>query len=183
MSMITIVRPDAEEDVNVVRPKARRRALQNGGRIVLIDNRKPKARELLEMIADELRARSPITNVEVVAKDNATIPITADVAKGIAGRADLVIAGLGDCGACSACSLHDAVQMEHLGIPSTVLITDAFVGHVAKFSTNLGLPNYHSLVVPHPIATKDEAHLRKLAAHVADAACLQLFEQAPARVA
>ena len=41
-------------------------------------------------------------------------------------------------------------------MPATVLITDVFVSHVARFAANLGHPGYHSLVVPHPAATKTD---------------------------
>ena len=73
-----------------------------------------------------------------------------------------MIAGLGDCGACSACSLRDAVAFERLGVPATVVITDAFVGHVARFADALGLPGYPALVVPHPVSSKDAEHLARL---------------------
>ncbi|HVZ13765.1 MAG TPA: UGSC family (seleno)protein [Bauldia sp.] len=175
---ITVVRPDLEEAIAAPTSIATRRPVGNGARLLLIDNGKPKARDLLQMIAEELGHLVPLRSVETISKSTAVFPITAEVAHDIAERADLVIAGLGDCGACSACSLHDAIQMENLGIPSTVVISDAFVGHIAKFASNLGMPNYHSLVVPHPVASRDEAHLRRLAVGVAAPARDQLFETA-----
>ena len=71
----------------------------------------------------------------------------------------MVIAGLGDCGACSACSLGDALKMEGAGVPSTVLISDVFVGHVASFVGHDGLPRLPHAVVPHPVSSKDDAQL------------------------
>jgi hypothetical protein len=59
-------------------------------------------------------------------------------------------------------------------VPAAVVITDAFVGHVARFADALGLPGYTPLVVPHPVSSKDDAHLRRLAAGIADAAVAQL---------
>jgi hypothetical protein len=173
---ITVIRPDIEEAVATPTAIARRRPIGNGARLLLIDNGKPKARDLLQMIAEELGQLVPLRSVETISKSTAVFPITAEVAQDIAERADLVIAGLGDCGACSACSLHDAIQMEKLGVPSTVVISDPFVGHIARFATNLGMPNYHSLVVPHPVASRNDAHLRRLAAAVAAPARDQLFE-------
>ena len=58
------------------------------------------------------------------------------------------------------------------GQPRT--ITDAFVGHVARFADNLGLPGYRTLVVAHPVSSKDDEHLRRLAAAIAPAAEAQL---------
>jgi hypothetical protein len=59
-------------------------------------------------------------------------------------------------------------------VPATVVITDAFVGHVARFADALGLPGYPALVVPHPVSSKDAAHLARLAVGMADAAVAQL---------
>ena len=59
-------------------------------------------------------------------------------------------------------------------MPATVVITDAFVGHVANFAAALGLPGYPTLVVPHPVSSKDHAHLERLAAGLAGAAAAQL---------
>jgi hypothetical protein len=153
---------------------AERGTAPDGCRLVLIDNGKPRARELLELLASELRARCPIGEVEVVTKTAAGHPLELERAVEVARRADLVVAGLGDCGACSACSLHDAIAFERLGVPATVVITDAFIGHVARFAENLGLPGYPTLVVPHPVSSKDDVHLQRLAAGLADAAAAQL---------
>ena len=70
--------------------------------------------------------------------------------------------------------------MEGAGIPSTVLISDVFVGHIASFSVTMGLPGYHTAVVPHPVSSKDDQQLAVYAASVVDVIAGQL---APARVA
>src|SRR3712207_5283324 len=126
------------------------------------------------MLGEEMRGLLPIRSVELVSKPSAASPLADDEAAEIAGRADLAITGLGDCGACSACSLHDALLLERAGVPSTVLITDVFVSHVARFAVNLGAPGYHNLVVPHPAATKSDDELRRLALSVSSAARDQL---------
>jgi hypothetical protein len=153
---------------------APRGAVVEPARLLLVDNGKPRARDLLRMLADQLQPLLPIGSVEVVSKPSAASPLADDEAADIAGRADLAITGLGDCGACSACSLHDALLLERSGVPSTVLITDVFVAHVARFAVNLGAPGYHHLVVPHPAATKPDDELRRLAESVASAARNQL---------
>jgi hypothetical protein len=173
---VTLVRPDAPEPKEAPGRRAERRPLPaEGARLVLIDNGKPKARELLAFLADELRARCAIREVEVVTKTAAGHPLEDERAAQIAPEADLVIAGLGDCGACSACSLRDAITFEKLGVPATVVITDAFVAHCARFADTLGIPGYHTLVVPHPVSSKSDEHLRRLAAGIADAAAAQLL--------
>ena len=149
-------------------------------RLGLVDNGKPRARELLLFLADELKARLPIISTEMISKTSAANPISDDEAQAFAARVDVAVAGLGDCGACTACSVHDALLLERCGVPATVLITDVFVSTVARFSEVLGSPGYHSLVVPHPVAVKPTDHLRDLAAGVADAAVDQLVTPAPA---
>jgi hypothetical protein len=172
---ITVCRPDAEEAPEVPAARAERRAPGPGGyRVALIDNGKPQARLLLERLAAELRARVEVGAVEVVSKHAAGEPIDDAQAAAIAQRADLAIAALGDCGACSACSLRDAIACERLGVPATVVITDAFVGHVGHFADTLGMPGYPTLVVPHPVASKDAEHVARLAQGLADAAVAQL---------
>jgi hypothetical protein len=153
---------------------APRAGVPEGARLLLVDNGKPRARDLLGMLGEEVQRLLPIGSVEMVSKPSAASPLSDEEAAEIAKRVDLVVTGLGDCGACSACSLHDALLFERAGVPATVLITDAFVSHVARFAANLGAPGYHSLVVPHPAATKTDEQLRHLALSVAPAAREQL---------
>ena len=70
--------------------------------------------------------------------------------------------------------MHDAVQIEELGTPATVMITEPFQGLAASFAAVLGMPGYHNLQVPHPIASKDLDVLRTMAKSVVDAAAAQL---------
>ena len=158
---------------------ARRSAHRAEVRLGLVDNGKPKARELL-LVAEELGKRLPVVAMELVSKPSAANPLTDSEAAALADRVDLVVAGLGDCGACSAASLQDALLLERNGVPATVLITDVFVSHVARFSDVLGAPGYHHLVLPHPVATKAPERLRLLAQSVADAAVDQLVASTPA---
>lgn len=70
--------------------------------------------------------------------------------------------------------MHDAVQLEELGIAATVVITDPFQSLVASQARNLGVPGYHNVMVPHPISTKNDEHLRGLARSVVDSVRRQL---------
>lgn len=70
--------------------------------------------------------------------------------------------------------MHDAIQLERLGVPATTVITEPFSGLAASFAVTLGAPGYHTTAVPHPISSKDEATLRTLAGRVAGAVLVQL---------
>jgi hypothetical protein len=153
---------------------APRRGFPDGARLTLIDNGKPRARELMLLIADGLRQRLPIADVAVFNKGSASRVIDEAEIAHIADTSDAVIAGLGDCGACSACSLGDALKMEGAGVPATVLISDVFIGHIASFSVTMGMPGYHNAVVPHPVSSKDDEQLAAYAASVVDVIATQL---------
>jgi len=165
--------PDMEPTPSDRRP-AERRALRGSLRLTLIDNGKPRARELLQMIAREIEGISGPAQVRVLSKGSASRVIDDAEVADIAATSDAVITGLGDCGACSACSLADAVRMESAGVPATVLISDVFSAHVASFAATLGMPGYHNAVVPHPVSSKDDAQLARYAAAVAPRVAEQL---------
>jgi hypothetical protein len=178
---IRVHRPAVHADPAAPVDLAPRTGVAAGARLLLVDNGKPRARDLLGMLGEEVRRLLPIGSVELVSKPSAASPLADEEAAEIAKRVDLVITGLGDCGACSACSLHDALLFERHGVPATVLVTDVFVSHVARFAVTLGAPGYHSLVVPHPAATKTDGQLRQLALSAAPAARDQLSaHEAPA---
>jgi hypothetical protein len=166
-----------DEEVAANISYASRQPLAPGARLTLIDNGKPKAKEILVYVGEGLKERLQLGSVEVFSKGQASRVIDADEARSIADSSDVVLAGLGDCGACSACSLADAIIIEELGVPSTVLITDVFIRNVAEFSATIGLPNYHSAVVPHPVSSKTDVQIRAYAATVVDLIARQLTEQ------
>lgn len=153
---------------------AERRPLPADARITLIDNGKPKAKALMTMITDGLSEHFSIGSVDIFEKGTASRVIDDGEVASIAASSDVVITGLGDCGACSACSLGDAIKMEIAGVPSTVLISDVFIGHIAAFAVTMGMPGYHSTVVPHPVSSKADAQLAEYAAAVVNQVATQL---------
>ena len=70
--------------------------------------------------------------------------------------------------------MHDAIQMEALGVPAMLLITDPFVPIVASFAPTIGMDDYPAVAVPHPVAPLDDDGLRKLASTVIDEAVARL---------
>ena len=169
MSTIELVNPVVPEGPPPANLRmAQRQPLGPGARITLIDNGKPRARELMQMIAERLATRFGPAYIRVFDKGSASRVIDDGEIARIAATSDAVIAGLGDCGACSACSLCDALKMEGAGIPSTVLISDVFVGHIASFAATMGMPGYHSALVPHPVSSKDDIQLAAYATAVVD---------------
>jgi hypothetical protein len=96
MSTITVIRPvePAEPSATVV--LAPRAALPAHPVIGLVDNRKPHARELLELLAEELRRRLGDAEILLVRKPGAGHPLEPEQASDMAARAHMVITGVGD---------------------------------------------------------------------------------------
>ncbi|MCO5164120.1 MAG: hypothetical protein M9939_23755 [Mesorhizobium sp.] len=160
MAKIIVYRPDLVEEVLPTGTLARRRIPAGGLRITLLNNGKPKTVPLLTYVSEELARHFPVTSVTVHSKPSAAFTIDEETAAGLARSSDLLIAGLGDCGSCSACSLQDALQLERLGVPAAVVITDAFVDVCGRVAVRLGFAGYQPIVVPHPAATRPDAWLK-----------------------
>lgn len=96
MAKITVLRPDqaAEPAANVA--YALRGAIPEDAHLILIANGKPRALDLMQFVAAELKQRLPIASVEVFSKASAGKPIEGDEAKEMAARAHLIITGVGD---------------------------------------------------------------------------------------
>ena len=96
MAAVTVLRPDIEAEPVAFVGYADRRPVEEGSRLILIENGKPRARDLMQMVASRLQQRFPIAEVEVFSKPSAGKPIEAEEAKEMAARAHLVITGVGD---------------------------------------------------------------------------------------
>jgi thioredoxin reductase (NADPH) len=73
--------------------------------------------------------------------------------------------------------LHDAVIFERLGTPATLIMTEPFVGLAERFARNLGMPGYHRVALPHPVATRSLEGLQALAREFVGTVRSQLEDQ------
>jgi len=96
MAQITLVRPDFQAPPVQATPLAERRPLPASPVIGLVDNGKPHARELLELLAEELRSRIGGGETILVRKPGASHMIGEDEARELAARAHLIVTGVGD---------------------------------------------------------------------------------------
>lgn len=78
--------------------------------------------------------------------------------------------------------MHDAIQLERLGVPATVVITDPFASLVDAFAATLGMPGYPAVVLPHPVSSEDDATLQQLARAATPEVARLLFADDPADV-
>lgn len=96
MAVIRVHRPVPVATSGEVASLAARGALPDGAVLTVIDNGKPRARDLLTRIGVRLQDRLPISKVEVHTKPSAGAPIEEDVATMLAVRSHMIISGLGD---------------------------------------------------------------------------------------
>jgi len=96
MADIIVLRPDEEPQPAATVGYAQRGVIPENAHLILIENGKPRARDLMQLVAAELQERYPIATVEIFSKASAGKPIEADEAKEMAARAHLVITGVGD---------------------------------------------------------------------------------------
>jgi hypothetical protein len=168
MSELKVLRPDIDPTVDDVRLELAPRVSLRGKRLVVIENGKPRAAELLGAVAQGAVDRYGLASMRVFSKPGASQPITADQVAELAADGDVFVTGLGDCGGCSACSLQDALLMERAGRPATVVISEPFQGRIAAYANKLGAPGYRVAVVPHPVSSRSADYLAKLAERLVD---------------
>jgi hypothetical protein len=70
--------------------------ISNPAVCTVIDNGKPNARSLLQMVAQQVGTRITLAAVETFCKPTASKPIDADEARMLAARSRLVLTGVGD---------------------------------------------------------------------------------------
>ena len=93
---ITVLNPEYEEIDNLHISMASRGNTVGPVTVVVIENSKPHAKELLTYVAEGLRDYLPVEEIIVHSKSSAGKPIDADEAEMLAARAHLIISGLGD---------------------------------------------------------------------------------------
>ncbi len=160
MTMFQVYRPVLTDRHLPPAQIAERRFLDQGFCITLVNNGKPRTLELLTYMAEALGQNFSVRQVELHSKPSAGSPLDDELADRIADDSDLVITGLGDCGACSSCSLIDALMMEQRGVPASVIITDPFVDVCSRVSQRMGYAGYRPIMIPHPAASRSDAWLR-----------------------
>ena len=87
---------------------------------------------------------------------NAATPCTPAVVDQLTEQCDVALTGSADCGSCTSWSVHDTIQLEHLGIPTVVATTTGFVELTRRVAAGFGLPDARIAVFPHPLGGTDD---------------------------
>jgi hypothetical protein len=149
--MTTLVRnpvgalPDV--DVSPVSPIP---ASMSGATVVMLDNSKHNAGELLERVRKSVDAEIPGINWQFERKAGAFRPVGDEISDRIRQSADLVIAGNADCG-CVSWSSGDTAMFEKDGIPVILLVTTPFVALAHHLLRTAGIADARVVEVPHPV--------------------------------
>lgn len=121
-----------------------------GATVVLLDNSKHNAGELLQRVRTAVDAAVPGISWHVERKEGAFRPVSDEISQRIRERADLVITGNGDCG-CASWSSGDTAKFEKEGIPVVLLVTTPFVALAQHLTRSAGVADARIVEVPHPV--------------------------------
>ena len=67
-----------------------------------------------------------------------------------------------------SCSVHDVIRFEKKGIPTVNIGTDAFTDESEEQSRLLGMPDYETVWLPHPVAILTTEAIQALARETAE---------------
>lgn len=134
-----------------------------GKRVGLLDNSKTNADKFLTIVGEILARDFAVGEVTMVPKNALSKPAPPEVLDKLAEVADLVVVGIGDCGSCSTCCVHDGIELEKRGIPAVAVCTEAFVPGLKALAGMRNMPGYTFAVVPHPLGVLFDDELRERA--------------------
>jgi hypothetical protein len=129
----------------------------------LLANTKRNAPELLSAIAALLAAELPeVEFVGPVVTEGVMLPSKAQLDEMVE-RCDLVLTGLGDCGSCSATTMHVATDLEARGVPTAAICTEPFLASASAMAARRGMPGYAFARVAHPVSSLDQPEIEERA--------------------
>lgn len=147
-------------------PRAARRASLRGARVGLLINTKQNAAPFLQEVGRLLVERYGVSSVTERTKRNFAAPEPEEVIKEMAAAADVIVTGVGDCGSCSAAAAADGVASEAAGLPTAVIVTDAFRATTEAMAQLRGAPGFPYATTEHPVAVLEEDQVKERAARV-----------------
>lgn len=129
----------------------------------LLANTKRNAPELLSAVADLLAHEVPdLELVGPVVTAGVMLP-SPEQLDDLVERCDIVLTGLGDCGSCSATTMHVATDLESRGIPTAAICTEPFLASASAMAARRGFPGYAFARVAHPVSSLEQAEVEERA--------------------
>jgi hypothetical protein len=147
-----------------------------GLRLGLLANTKRNAEQFLTDVGRELADQYGIIPVVAVKKPNIVETAPAELMAELTQGCDIVVAGVGDCGSCSASAVADGILLEQAGIPAAVIVSDAFTVSANAMADLRNAPGYAYVTTPHPVANLTAEGVRARAAQAVPAIVALLTE-------
>lgn len=145
-------------------PRAGRSASLEGLRVGLLDNTKHNALTFLQEVGKILTQEHGAKEVSIVeTKRNFSVPVDEEIINRYKEQSDVVITGIGDCGSCSAAAVADGINFERGGLPTAVVLTDAFETTGRTMAKLQGDEHYEWITTEHPVAPLTEAQVEERA--------------------
>jgi hypothetical protein len=123
-----------------------------GLRVGIIENTKKNAEAVLTRLGHKLKTTYAM-NADFLLHKAQRAPLTDAQITELRNKVDFVIAGIGDCGACSSGIILDAIYLEKAKIPAIGIVTDAFDNTSREMAELWGVPNFRFVKVSHPLAS------------------------------
>lgn len=155
---------------------ARRVPSLKGARVGLLNNTKQNAKELLAEIGKLLESRYGATVTIQRTKPHVAFPVDEPQLKEVAAVSDVVVVGVGDCGSCSASATADGILFEREGIPTAVIVTEAFEVTARAMAEVHGDKDFEFLLTPHPVAVLNQEQVAQRAADLVDVVAKRVCE-------
>jgi hypothetical protein len=172
LSKLPLVSPLGDPDVSVVRPSFVTDTEVQRLTVHLLDNGKWNANHLFSGI--EAGLSGSVGSVTRSKKYHYSVVADRSTLDAITSSSDVVITGVGDCGSCTSCSVHDAVEVERLGVPAVLISTFNFMAESRLQADLLGMTDIRIVEIEHPIASRSREHMEALGRDIATA-CLELL--------
>ena len=144
---ISLVNPIGYSGSEHFKPAERLDTLK-GKTIGLLDNAKPRADVILDVVKKYLESEGAICSIYEF-KPHLAKPLPLKQIEHLA-KADAVVGAVGDCGSCSTGLAKDAVALEKLGVPTATIYTPIFATSAAFNATGLGLPTLPIAILKTP---------------------------------
>lgn len=122
--------------------------------IALLDNTKPNADLILNIIRENLEV-----NNSIKVKKPAGAPGTDEQIK--QAQADLSILALGDCGSCTTWLILDAIKLEKQGTPTISICSDIFTPFAREMAESYGAGGLRIVEVEHPLAGQSKESIEE----------------------
>ncbi len=143
---------------------ARRVPSLAGARVGLLNNTKQNAAELLTEVGRLLESRYGAVVTIQRTKPHVAFPVDEPMLKEIVAVSDVVVTGVGDCGSCSASAAADGIAFEREGLPTAVIVSDAFEVTARAMAEVHGDKDFDLLLTPHPVAVLNAEQIAQRAA-------------------